>query len=243
LTVGADGRFSKVRSLAGFEPVKGSPPMDVLWFRLPRKPADPHDTATFYIGGGILVILLDRGTDWQIGYVITKGSFRELKSAGIEALRKSLAGQVPWMFDRVEFLQDWSQVSVLSVESSRVPTWYKPGFLLIGDAAHVMTPVGGVGINYAIQDAVESANVLAGPLREGRLELKHLAEVQKLREWPVKVIQAFQGFMQQKVVKTALAQDRPFKVPLLLRIISKLPLLRNIPARLVAFGPRRVRVK
>jgi 2-polyprenyl-6-methoxyphenol hydroxylase-like FAD-dependent oxidoreductase len=243
LTVGADGRFSKVRSLCGVVPVKTSPPMDVLWFRLPRRAGDPRDQITFYIGGGLFIFLLDRGNESQVGYALTKGKFAEVKSAGLDALRANLIRQVPWVTDRAESLQDWKQVAVLSVESSRVPTWHQPGLLLIGDAAHVMSPVGGVGINYAIQDAIEAANVLATPLRTGRVTQAQLAEIQKRRETPVKVIQKFQGLVQDRVVKAALDKDRPFRLPWVTRIMLRIPMLRDLPARLIAFGPRRARIQ
>jgi len=243
LTVGADGRFSKVRSLCGAAPVKSAPPMDVLWFRLPRRPGDPSDQITFFIGGGLLIFLLDRGAEWQIGYVLTKGKFAETKAAGLDALRANLARQVPFVADRTATLQDWQQVTVLSVESSRVRTWHQPGLLLIGDAAHVMSPVGGVGINYAIQDAIETANLLAAPLQAGQVTDAQLAQVQKLREPAVKKIQAFQGLIQNQVVKTALDKDRPFQLPLAARILLKIPILRDLPAKMIAFGPRPARVE
>jgi 2-polyprenyl-6-methoxyphenol hydroxylase-like FAD-dependent oxidoreductase len=243
LTVGADGRFSKVRSLCGATPVKASPPMDVLWFRLPRKVADQRDQITFYVGGGLFIFLLDRGDEWQVGYALTKGTFSETKAAGLEPLRANLARQVPWVADRVDHIQDWKQIAVLSVESSRVPVWHRPGLLLIGDAAHVMSPVGGVGINYAIQDAIEAANVLAAPLRAGEVHESDLAEIQKRREPPVKVIQRFQGIVQDRVVKAALDNDRPFSLPLPARILLRIPILRDLPGRLIAFGPRQARVQ
>ncbi len=243
LTVGADGRFSKIRGLCGAVPVKASPPMDVLWFRLPRRPGDPRDQITFYIGGGLFVFLLDRGAEWQVGYGLTKGKFAETKAAGLDSLRANLIRQVPWVADRAEFLQDWKQIVVLSVESSRVATWHQPGLLLIGDAAHVMSPVGGVGINYAIQDAIEAANVLVIPLRTGQVTEAHLAEVQKRREPAVKVIQKFQGLVQDRVVKTALDSHRPFQLPRVARIALKIPILRDLPARLIAFGIHRARIQ
>jgi 2-polyprenyl-6-methoxyphenol hydroxylase-like FAD-dependent oxidoreductase len=243
LTVAADGRFSKIRTLAGLEPVKTSPPMDVVWFRLPRKPEDPHDSAQAVVGGGHLVVLLDRGDEWQVGYVILKGTYHQLHAGGVQALRRGLIDRVPWLADRVEALQDWKQVAVLSVESSRLARWYQPGLLLIGDAAHVMSPVGGVGINYAIQDAVEAANVLSAPLRNGNLSVNDLAAVQKRRERPTRVIQAFQAFIQKRVIATALDESAPFRLPLVLRLLLRFPYLRDLPARLIAFGPRRVRVE
>ena len=243
LTVGADGRFSKVRSLCGAVPVKASPPMDVLWFRLPRRAGDSRDQITFYIGGGLFIFLLDRGDEWQVGYGLTKGKFAETKAAGMDALRANLIRRVPWVADRAGSLQDWKQIVVLSVESSRVPTWHQPGLLLIGDAAHVMSPVGGVGINYAIQDAIEAANVLATPLRTGQVTQAHLAEIQKRREPAVKAIQKFQGLVQDRVVKGALDKDRPFRLPWVARVMLKIPILRDLPARLIAFGARRARMQ
>lgn len=243
LTVAADGRFSKIRSLVGETPIKSSPPMDVLWFRLPRKESDIHDQINFYVGGGLLILLFDRGEEWQVGYVVAKGSFAEVKAEGLAAFRANLARQVPWVADRAEVLQDWKQVTVLSVESSRAARWHRPGLLLIGDAAHVMSPVGGVGINYAIQDAIEAANLLTEPLRAGAVDESLLARVQARREPAVRMIQRFQGLIQEQVVKTALDKDRPFALPLPARILLKLPLFRNLPAHMIAFGYRRSRIE
>jgi len=238
LTVGADGRFSRLRHLVGFEPIKTSPPMDVLWFRLPRHPDDPHG-AYGRIGNGHMLGMLDRTDEWQIAYVIPKGTYRELHAAGLDALKRSIAELVPQYADRLEALVDWKQVSLLSVESSRLPRWYKPGLLLIGDAAHVMSPVGGVGINYAIQDAIVAANALSGPLKAGRLRLRDLAAVQRQREWPTRVIQAFQSFLQKRVVAKALDPNQQLSPPAILGV----PILRDLPARLIAFGVWRVRLK
>jgi 2-polyprenyl-6-methoxyphenol hydroxylase-like FAD-dependent oxidoreductase len=231
LTVGADGRFSRLRRLAGFEPIKTSPPMDVLWFRLPRRPDEAHG-GFGRIGNGHMLILLDRDEQWQVAYVIPKGTYRQLRDAGFASLRASVAELMPELADRVDQLDDWTRVSLLSVESSRLKRWYRPGLLLIGDAAHVMSPVGGVGINYAIQDAVATANILATPLKAGRLRLRDLAAVQRRRELPTRLIQAAQSFVQQRVVAGALGRQRPLAPPALLR----LPILRDLPARLVAFG-------
>jgi 2-polyprenyl-6-methoxyphenol hydroxylase-like FAD-dependent oxidoreductase len=167
-----------------------------------------------------------------VGYVIPKGDYQKLREAGIETLRQSIAELAPEFSSRVHHLHDWSQISFLSVESSRIPRWYRPGLLLIGDAAHVMSPVGGVGINYAIQDAVVAANVLSTPLKSKALHLWDLAEVQRQRELPTRTIQAFQSFVQQQIIKGALDTTRAFTPPAFLR----LPLLRDLPARLVAFG-------
>ncbi len=247
LTVGADGRGSRVRRLAGIEPIKTSPPMDVLWFKLPREPGDPEGIVGRF-GRGHIAVMLDRDDHWQAGYVIPKGSFPELRHEGIKELRRQFAELAPEFSSRVEHLTDWRQVSLLSVESSRCPTWHKPGLLLIGDAAHVMSPVAGVGINYAVQDAVAAANILAGPLRESQerlvnLDEGHLAAVQRRRELPTRVIQAFQAQIQRGVLAPALRSSEPFSPPLLLRLLPKIPVLRNLPARLIGFGIWPSRVK
>jgi 2-polyprenyl-6-methoxyphenol hydroxylase-like FAD-dependent oxidoreductase len=161
VTVGADGRFSRIRQVAGLEPIATSAPMDVLWFRLPRRPDDPEGAIGVFRPGRILVFL-DRSDQWQVGYVFPKGGYQKLRATGVEALRQSIVELVPQFAERVDALKEWTPVSLLSVESNRLRRWYRPGLLLIGDAAHVMSPVGGVGINYAIQDAVVAANVLVG---------------------------------------------------------------------------------
>ena len=237
LTVGADGRHSRLRQLAGFQPIETSPPMDVLWFRLPRK-AEEAEGLSGRFGKGQIVVLLDRSEQWQIAYVIPKGRYQQLRTAGLEALRQSLVEVVPELSDRVEQLQDWSQVAFLSVESNRLPRWYRPGLLLIGDAAHVMSPVGGVGINYAIQDAVVAANVLSNDLKTGTVQISHLATVQRHREIPTRFIQAFQSVAQQRIFARVLNSDPSFQLPAFLRI----PILRDLPARLVAFGVWKVHV-
>jgi 2-polyprenyl-6-methoxyphenol hydroxylase-like FAD-dependent oxidoreductase len=242
LTVGADGRGSRVRHLTGMEPVKTSPPMDVLWFRIPRREDDPAGVLARF-GGGHLVIMLDRLDEWQVGYVIFKGSYQNLRKAGMEALRASFAETVPEFADRTGHLSDWKQVSMLSVESSRLIRWYMPGLLLIGDAAHVMSPVGGVGINYAIQDAVEAANVLTKPLAEGTLKTADLRAVQRRRMWPTRVIQRVQTFIQQRVIANALNPTQAFRIPFVIRLLLKTPGLRNLPAKTLAFGVRRVRLR
>ncbi len=245
LTVGADGRFSRVRQQGGFVPIKTSPPMDVLWFRLPRLPEDPQVTggATGGVSRGHIFVVLDRFDYWQAGYIIAKGHYQEVRAAGLEALRRSILEIDPRFAKHVEHLTDWHQFSLLSVESSRCPRWYKPGLLLIGDAAHVMSPVGGVGINYAIQDAVVAANVLAGPLRTGQVQLSDLAEVQRQREWPTRIIQAIQSFLQKRVIANVLRSQETLRVPRYVRLLFRIPLLRDLPARLIAFGMKRVHVQ
>jgi 2-polyprenyl-6-methoxyphenol hydroxylase-like FAD-dependent oxidoreductase len=245
LTVGADGRFSLLRRLAGFEPVKTSPPMDVLWFRLPKLTGEPEIVGGAFggIGGGRIFILLERNDYWQAGLVFPKGQYQQLHVAGVESVRNSIAQIEPRFAPHAESLTDWHQITLLSVESSRCPLWHKPGLLLIGDAAHVMSPVGGVGINYAIQDAVVTANVLTPGLKSGRVSDGDLAEVQRQREWPTRVIQSTQSFLQRRIIAGALNTGQAGKVPWQLRLFAKIPIVRDIPPRLIAFGPRRVRLR
>jgi 2-polyprenyl-6-methoxyphenol hydroxylase-like FAD-dependent oxidoreductase len=242
LTVGADGRFSQLRQLAGITPLKTSPPMDVLWFRLPRLPDDINlpGGALGGIGRGYLLIVLDRGDYWQTGIVFPKGRYQDLHAHGIATIRKIIVDIEPRLAPHAESLTDWRQVSLLSVESGLCPCWHKPGLLLIGDAAHVMSPVGGVGINYAIQDAVVATNILAAPLKAGNVNESQLAEVQRQREWPVRVIQRVQAFMQDTLLAKALSAQAPSRPSWLVRALVRIPILRDLPPRLIAFGPRRV---
>jgi 2-polyprenyl-6-methoxyphenol hydroxylase-like FAD-dependent oxidoreductase len=244
LTIGADGRFSQIRQLAGIEPVKNAPPMDVLWFRLPKLPHDMDIPGGLLggIGPGRILIVLDRADYWQAGLVFPKGHYQELRAQGIAAIRRTIAEIEPRLAGNVESLTDWQQLSLLSVESSLCPRWHKPGLLLIGDAAHVMSPVGGVGINYAIQDAVVAANLLTTPLKEGRVTESQLAQVQRQREWTIRVIQRMQSIMQNKLLAKALESQGPARVPWQLRLLVRIPILRDVPSRLIAFGPRRVRL-
>lgn len=245
LTVGADGRFSQLRRLAGFEPIKTAPPMDVLWFRLPKLPGEAAITGGAFggIGRGRIFIMLERTDYWQAGLVFPKGHYQELRAKGVESVRQSITEIDPHLAKYAEQLTDWRQTTLLSVESSRCPLWHKPGLLLIGDAAHVMSPVGGVGINYAIQDAVAAANILARPLLTGRVTDSDLAEVQRRREWPTRVIQYMQSFMQRNLVANALLAREAVKVPWQLRVFFRIPILRDLPSRLIAFGIRRERLK
>ena len=243
LTVAADGRASRLRKLAGFTPKKNAAAMDVMWLVLPRRSDERSiDLTGFRIGGGRLVVVLARADQWQLGYVILKGDNRSIREQGLDALRLEVATLVPELADRVDTIRDWNDIHFLSVESSRIPTWHRAGLLAIGDAAHVMSPVGGVGINYAIQDAVAAANLLVAPLRAGTVTDADLAAVQRRREFPTRFIQALQGIVQRRLVARAL-EDKPFQVPLPARIISALPLVRNLPARLVGWGLRPERVR
>ncbi len=238
LTVAADGRFSRLRKLAGLEPVRSSPPMDVLWFRLPRSPGDTQGFGG-RIGQGHMLAILPREDHFQLGYLILKGSYQALREEGIEKFHASLVALAPEFADRVSLLKNWGDLSILPVESSCLRKWYLPGLLLIGDAAHVMSPVGGVGINYAIQDAVVAANALSEALRSGRVMEADLARVQRERYWLTRFIQRFQAFIQERVIRTALDPNASFAPPALFR----LPLLRRLPARIVGFGLRKVHVE
>jgi 2-polyprenyl-6-methoxyphenol hydroxylase-like FAD-dependent oxidoreductase len=236
LTVGADGRFSRIRRLAGMEPITVSPPLDFLWFHLPRHEGDPRAEAVeLYFGLGLFLILLDRGEEWQIGCAIGKGTYRQVRESGIESLQQSIASCVPWMADRVEYLQDWKQISLLSIESSRLKRWYRPGLLLIGDAAHVMSPIGSVGINLAIQDAVAAANKLTVPLQYHRLQVTDLAAVQRHREWRTRLVQSWISFIQRQIVH-ALNAKQPFQLPSIAQLVLRAPIVRTIPARITALG-------
>jgi 2-polyprenyl-6-methoxyphenol hydroxylase-like FAD-dependent oxidoreductase len=245
LTVGADGRFSKVRSLAGLELVRNAPEIDVLWLRLPRLPGDTEEAAGGVNKSGRVMVVLKRPEHWQLGLIVAKGSYQQIRAAGLDSLRKLIVDMVPWFAGRVDHLQDWRQVMPLSVQSGRLEQWYKPGLLLIGDAAHVMSPVCSVGVNYAIQDAVETVNVLKKPLQEGRVEVKDLARVQRKRHWPTRLIQGFQSLAQKRLFA---AMDpaqaaKPWKPALGLRILLRIPFLRNLPGRLIHFGLWKVRLK
>jgi 2-polyprenyl-6-methoxyphenol hydroxylase-like FAD-dependent oxidoreductase len=244
LTVAADGRGSRMARLAGFAPSRQSPEMDVIWLRLPKKEGDLPDEGALYSGDGVFMVVFDRDREWQAGYVIAKGGYQQLREAGIGRLQQNVARLVPWLADRVGALDDWKKTHMLTVEANRLPLWHKPGLLLIGDAAHAMSPVGGVGINYAIGDAVEAANVLSEKLREGRpVEQADLAEVQRRREPIVRKVQRAQAVVQDRVVGETLRHREQFVPPWPLRLVLRTPLLRNIPARMVAYGPQPYRLE
>jgi 2-polyprenyl-6-methoxyphenol hydroxylase-like FAD-dependent oxidoreductase len=237
LVVGADGRHSTVRARAGLAPRDFGAPMDVLWMRLPRVEGDPADLFGQVEAGGMLV-MIDRGDYWQCALVIPKGSDAELRARGLPALHETLRAFSPWLGDRVRTLADWDQVKLLTVAVDRLPCWHRPGLLCIGDAAHAMSPIGGVGINLAIQDAVAAARLLAAPLKAGRVDEADLARVQRRREWPVKVTQAMQVQVQKRVISRVLAARGTPRMPWIVRLLGRWPWLRRWPARFIGVGVR-----
>jgi len=237
LVVGADGRHSTVRERAGLEVRELGAPMDVLWFRLSRSPSDPLESMGRFDAGRIFV-LINRDTYWQCGYVIAKGTIDGIRRQGIAAFRENVARTVSYARDRVGELRGWEDVSLLTVRVDRLQRWYRPGLLCIGDAAHAMSPVGGVGINLALQDAVAASNLLAGALVEGRLTVKDLAGVQSRREMPTRVTQWLQVQAQKRVIAPVLGGAAPSRLPLALRLLRRFAVLRRIPARLIGMGVR-----
>ena len=237
LTVAADGRSSLVRERAGLEVEDVGAPMDVLWFRFSRRADDPVETMGRFDTGRVLV-MINRGTYWQFGYVIPKGGLDELRRRGIDAFRAEVGVLAPFLGSCTAELHTWDDVKLLTVKVDRLCRWYRPGLLCIGDAAHAMSPVGGVGINLAIQDAVASANILAAALRDGTLTTEHLARVQERREPPARLTQRVQVFIQNRVITRVLAGTAPIKAPLALRLLGRVPVLRRIPGRLVGLGVR-----
>jgi 2-polyprenyl-6-methoxyphenol hydroxylase-like FAD-dependent oxidoreductase len=238
LVVAADGRGSVLREGAGLAVEDLGAPMDVFWFRLSRRPEDPSDTMGRFDVGRIFV-LINRGGHWQCGYVIPKGSAEEVRRRGLRAFRAGVAALAPFAADRVDEIRSWDDVKLLTVKVDRLRRWYRAGLLCIGDAAHAMSPVGGVGINLAIQDAVATANRLASPLRERRLITEHLRQVQRRREWPTRVTQWLQVMVQRRVIGATLGRrDGRLTPPRLLVLLARRGLLTGVPARLVGVGVR-----
>lgn len=242
IVVGADGRHSTVREAANFKVKVLGAPMDVLWFRLSHKPGDKAETMGRFDNGSILV-MLDRGDYWQCAYVIAKGSAERVKAEGIGKIRGTIARLMPFLADRMDELATVDDLKLLTVGVERLETWWKPGLLCIGDAAHTMSPVGGVGVNIAVQDAVAASNILAAPLREGRLRDSDLAAVQARRLWPVRATQALQVFLQNRMIAPTLAGRRPLRPPLVVRLFDRFPLLRRLPARVMGMGVQPEHVK
>ncbi len=233
LTVAADGRFSQIRKLLGLTPIASSPPMDVLWFRVPRWAGDNSLGAEVRVGNGKMLVVLERSDHWQLGLTIPKGSYQTLRQAGISAVHDVVSQLAPELAgERLAGLQKWSDIAFLAVESSYLPRWYVPGLILIGDAAHVMSPVGGVGINYAVQDAMACAKYLSQPLKTGTLSLSDLAKIQNHRFLPVRLIQTIQATIQKQIIFPALTSDASFSPPRLMQ----LPLAKSLLAQMLSYG-------
>jgi 2-polyprenyl-6-methoxyphenol hydroxylase-like FAD-dependent oxidoreductase len=237
LVVGADGRHSTVRKLAGFQVEDRGAPMDVLWMRLSKKPGDSPESLG-RIEPGRFFIMIDRSDYWQCAYVIPKGGFNALRRRGLEVFRLDLVAIDSVLADRVREIASWDDVKLLTVRVDHLKRWYQPGLLCIGDAAHAMSPIGGVGINLAIQDAVAAANILAGQLRDGRVTVDVLREVQKRRQWPVEMTQALQLFIQKRVISNVLSMTQEPKAPFVMHLLNRFPWLRRLPARLIGMGFR-----
>ncbi len=237
LTVGCDGRKSTVRAKADLEVEDIGAPIDVFWMRVSRKPDDPPSGGR--LNAGSFFAVLDRGDYFQLAYVIAKGAAERIMQAGLPAFRAVVAKALPFLADRVGELKTWDDVKLLTVTIDRLRTWYRPGLLCIGDAAHAMSPVGGVGINLAIQDAVATANILWKPLKNGTLTTFDLAKVQHRRTLPTRVTQRLQVLAQNRIVQPVLRNStQPLQAPWAVGLFNRFPLLQRIPARIVGVGVR-----
>jgi 2-polyprenyl-6-methoxyphenol hydroxylase-like FAD-dependent oxidoreductase len=242
LVVAADGRSSTLRERAGLELVDLGAPIDVLWFRVSKRAGDPPQAFGF-AGAGQFMVLINRGDYWQCAYVIRKGSLAESQQRGLPAFREEVGRCAPFLADRTGEITQWDEVKLLSVKVNHLRTWYREGLLCIGDAAHAMSPVGGVGINFAIQDAVATANLLAPKLLVGTLGVADLKAVQDRREWPAKSMQRVQVFLHKHLLARIFDSSGTIPPPLLLRMTERFPLLRRIPARMVGVGFRPEHIK
>jgi 2-polyprenyl-6-methoxyphenol hydroxylase-like FAD-dependent oxidoreductase len=237
LVVGCDGRHSTVREKAGLKSDDYGAPMDVLWFHLSREGSDSADTFG-HIEAGKLMVMLDRGDYWQCAYVIPKGGIERVKAEGLEAFRERVVEMSPFLADRVGELKSWDDVKLLSVTVDRLRRWWRPGLICIGDSAHAMSPIGGVGINIAVQDAVAAANRLAGPLRSGAVRDEDLRAIEERRTLPVRFTQWLQLTIQRRIISRVLESDRRPKPPLFFKLFDIFPVLRRVPARLLGVGIR-----
>jgi len=242
LTVGADGRHSTVRDRGGLEVVDVGAPMDVLWLRLSRHPTDPQQPMGRFDQGKIFVMIY-RDDYWQCGFVIPKGGYDEIRKRGLESLRQDIVEIAPFVRDRVAELGDWDDIKLLTVAVDHLRRWYRPGLLCIGDAAHAMSPVGGVGINLAIQDAVAAANILAGPLRADRVTTEDLQRVQSRRVFPTRLTQRLQVLIQNRVIGRVIGGRSTLSLPWPAKLLRRFPFLRRIPARLIGIGFRAEHVR
>jgi len=237
LVVAADGRHSTLRDAAGLQVVDRGAPMDVLWLRLSKQTSDPGQALGRFDTGRIFV-MLDRGDYWQCAYVIPKGGIDAVRARGLEAFRAEIRRLTPWLGGRVQEIASWDDVKLLTVAVNRLETWCMPGLLLIGDAAHAMSPVGGVGINLAIQDAVAAANILVPRFRAGAVGLDDLRAVQKRRALPTRLTQRMQVLIQNRVIGSVLRGDATPKPPLVMKLLGRYPMLRGLPARIIGMGFR-----
>ena len=236
LVVAADGRHSTLRELAGMRVRDFGGPIDVLWFRVAKR-ADEPSVALGRVRNGRIMVTLDRGDYFQCGLIIRKGDFDAIKARGLEAFRAAIVDTAPFLREGVGELVSWDQVKLLTVQVNRLPIWHRPGLLCIGDAAHAMSPAGGVGINLAVQDAVATANLLADKLRSRAITDKDLAAVQRRRELPVRIIQAGQVFIHRRMFGPH-GEPFPFSWPTRKLLALMLPLLRRAAARFVGIGFR-----
>jgi len=241
LTVGADGRGSVVRDKARLKTQEFGAPMDVLWFRLSRKDSDGEQTLGRIVDGKMMV-MLNRGDYWQCGYLIRKGEFENIKTRGLEQFRKDVVSVAPFVANRMHELGDWEPIKLLTVRIDRLVKWYRPGLLCIGDAAHAMSPIGGVGINLAIQDAVAAANILWDRLSRNTVSIADLERVQLRREFPTRMTQRLQIILQNNVIHRVLGNP-DFRLPAFMKLFNRWPFLRRIPARIVGIGFRAEHVK
>jgi 2-polyprenyl-6-methoxyphenol hydroxylase-like FAD-dependent oxidoreductase len=237
LVVAADGRRSIVREKASLEVMDIGAPMDVLWMRVSKLSGDPSQLLG-RIEAGQMLVMIDRGQYWQCAYLIPKGSLERLKQEGLAAFRSKLIGLAPFLGERIEELRSWDDIKLLTVAVDRLKLWFEPGLLCIGDAAHAMSPVGGVGINLAIQDAVATSNILGPSLKDGPVEVEQLALVQSRREWPTRMTQGLQVLLQNRMIDPILNSKGPVSAPWIIRWLAQWPLFRRLPARLIGIGFR-----
>jgi 2-polyprenyl-6-methoxyphenol hydroxylase-like FAD-dependent oxidoreductase len=243
LTIAADGRTSILRQKAELPKQDFGVPIDVLWFRLPKEKTPTNETGGTF-GSGTLVVEIDRGDYWQCAFVVPKGAADDVRAAGLKKFQENIGRAAPELAPVVGALKSWDQVKLLSVSLDRLTRWWRPGLLAIGDAAHAMSPVGGVGINLAIQDAVAAANILAGPLARGEDVDPLLQKVQNRRMLPTRIIQGAQRAIHQRILTPLVVRKAVLdKVPFALRLFEAVPFLRRIPARLVGLGVRREHIR
>ena len=242
LMIGADGRNSVLRNRAGFNVQNIGAPMDVIWMRVSKKP----EYSTEYlghVGQGSILITLDRGDYWQCAFVIPKGQFEKFKEHVIDYMRQKMVSKKPSLKDSINEIQDWNDCFLLTVTVDRLKKWWRPGFICIGDAAHAMSPIGGVGINLAIQDAVAAANELVPTLEGGKDVESALAKIQKRREFPTKMTQNFQVFVQNRIISNVINESDTESIPFPLRVLQTVTMLQRLPAHVIGLGIRQEHIQ